>query len=110
MCAGVEQRSEEQRGGAQPLLLVQKKVLRAAVPDAAFDGQTTRPLPLQEGAPPELLGNRIFQRLRAHVKSQTDAHHSVPRVQQEGAPPKEWVRGWTDAGKEMPFADRIESR
>lgn len=61
----------------------------------------------QEGAPAELLGNRVFQRLREHVKSMTDAHHSVPSGQ---AAPKEWVRGWSDAGKELPFADRIESR
>lgn len=53
----------------------------------------------QEQAPPELQANRAFQALQAHVKSMTDRHHSVPST--AGEERKEWVRGWTDSGKEL---------
>ena len=53
----------------------------------------------QEAAPPPLAANPVFQRLRAHVKRLTDQHHSVPHA--AGEAPKEWVRGWTDSGKEL---------
>lgn len=55
---------------------------------------------MQVEAPPELAANRVFRRLRAHVKSQTDAHHSVPS-RSAGEASKEWVRGWTDSGADL---------
>lgn len=60
---------------------------------------STLPACIQEGAPEELLSNSVFQRLREHVKTLTDQHHSVPRSSEET--PKEWVRGWTDSGKDL---------
>ena len=43
--------------------------------------------------------NRAFRLLQQHVKGLTDQHHSVPPP--AGEAPKEWVRGWTDSGKEL---------
>jgi hypothetical protein len=44
--------------------------------------------------------NRAFRLLQQHVKGLTDQHHSVPPPP-AGEAPKEWVRGWTDSGKEL---------
>ena len=69
-------------------------------PPTARHALTASPPHLQVEAPPELQGNRVFQRLRAHVKAQTDAHHSVPSRSASEAP-KEWVRGWSDSGADL---------
>lgn len=53
----------------------------------------------QAEAPEELRHNRTFAALQAHVQALRDRHHSVPRA--AGEAPKEWVRGWSDSGKDL---------
>ncbi|PRW45532.1 ankyrin repeat family isoform A [Chlorella sorokiniana] len=55
----------------------------------------------QEGVPPPLQSNSVFQRLRQHVKAMTDEHHNVPSPASGSEQQKEWVRGWTDSGAEL---------
>ncbi|EFN53019.1 hypothetical protein CHLNCDRAFT_137510 [Chlorella variabilis] len=56
-------------------------------------------LTAQAEAPEELRHNRTFAALQAHVQALRDRHHSVPRA--AGEAPKEWVRGWSDSGKDL---------